>query len=152
MSYPSGIMKRLLKAPILFYRLGLGLVVGRLFMVMTTTGRKSGQPRVTPLQYEEIHGEYYLGAARGLKADWVRNIQANPDVSLRVGSKKLHGEAEIVTDPVRMADFIEIRLQRHPIMIGLIMKLAHGLPQHPSRDQLERMAASEALVIIHPQK
>jgi len=45
MSYPSGIMKRLLKAPILFYRLGLGLVVGRLFMVMTTTGRKSGQPR-----------------------------------------------------------------------------------------------------------
>lgn len=45
MSYPSGIMKWLLKAPILFYRLGLGLVVGRLFMVMTTTGCKSGQPR-----------------------------------------------------------------------------------------------------------
>jgi len=145
-------IKHIQKIHRFLYAIGLGPVIGRIILLLTTTGRKSGQPRVTPLQYEEIHGEYYLGAARGLKADWVRNIQANPDVSLRVGSKRLHGEAEIITDPVRMADFIEIRLQRHPIMIGLIMKLAHGLPQHPSREQLERMAASEALVIIHPQK
>jgi deazaflavin-dependent oxidoreductase (nitroreductase family) len=132
------------------YAIGLGPVIGRIILLLTTTGRKSGQPRVTPLQYEKIDGAYYLGAARGLKADWVRNLQANPEVKLRVGSDNVHGKAEIVTDPARMADFIEVRLQRHPLMIGLIMQKAHGLSRHPSREQLEKLAENEALVIVHP--
>jgi deazaflavin-dependent oxidoreductase (nitroreductase family) len=131
------------------YAIGLGPVIGRIILLLTTTGRKSGQQRITPLQYEKIDGVYYLGAARGLKADWVRNIQSNPQVELRIGSKRVRGQAEIITDPARMADFIEIRLQRHPLMIGLIMQKAHGLPKHPSREQLEKMAENEALVIIH---
>lgn len=132
------------------YAIGLGPVIGKIILLLTTTGRKSGQARVTPLQYEKIGDSYYLGAARGLKADWVRNIQANPDVRLRVGKKDVFGKAEVVTDPARMADFIEVRLQRHPLMIGLIMQKAHGLPQHPSREQLEKLAENEALVIVHP--
>jgi deazaflavin-dependent oxidoreductase (nitroreductase family) len=132
------------------YAIGLGPVIGRIILLLTTTGRKSGQQRITPLQYEKIDGAYYLGAARGLKADWVQNIQSNPQVELRIGSKRVRGQAEIITDPARMADFIEIRLQRHPLMIGLIMQKAHGLPKHPSREQLEKMAENEALVIINP--
>jgi deazaflavin-dependent oxidoreductase (nitroreductase family) len=133
------------------YAVGLGPVIGKIILLLTTTGRKSGQPRVTPLQYEAINGEYYLGAARGLQADWVRNLQVNPQVEVRVGAKHFQGRAEIVTDPVRMADFIEIRLQRHPLMLGLILQKAHGLSKHPSRAELERIAASEALIIIHPE-
>jgi len=30
-------------------------------------------------------GLYYLGSARGLKADWLRNIQSKPKVEIRVG-------------------------------------------------------------------
>jgi len=143
-------IKNVQKIHRLLYAIGLGPVIGKIILLLTTTGRKSGQPRVTPLQYEEINGEYYLGAARGLQADWVRNLQANSQVEVRVGAKHLHGKAEVVTDPARIADFIEIRLQRHPVMIGLIMQKAHGLSKHPSREQLEQMAASEALIIIHP--
>ena len=113
-------------------------------------GRKSGQPRVTPLQYEVINREYYVGAARGLKADWVRNLQANPRVELRAGSKRIQGTAEVIIDPVRFADFLEIRLDRHPLMIGLIMEKAHGLPRRPSRAQLEELGKSEVFVIVHP--
>jgi len=145
-------IKNVQKIHRLLYALGLGPLIGKIVLLLTTTGRKSGQPRVTPLQYEEINGEYYLGAARGLNADWVRNLQANPEVGLRVGSQRVHGKAEIVTDPARMADFLEVRLARHPLMIGLIMRKAHGLPKHPSRAQLEALAAKETLVIIHPQK
>jgi deazaflavin-dependent oxidoreductase (nitroreductase family) len=134
------------------YAIGLGLVIGRIVLLLTTTGRKSGQPRITPLQYEQIDGAYYLGAARGLKADWVRNLQANPHVELRVGAKRVSGLAEVVTDPQRMADFLEVRLQRHPLMIGLIMQKAHGLPKHPSRAQLEKLAENEAVVIVRPDK
>jgi len=132
------------------YAIGLGPVIGWIVLLLTTTGRKSGQPRITPLQYEQIDGAYYLGAARGLQADWVRNLQANPRVELRVGAKRINGLAEVVTDPKRMADFLEVRLQRHPLMIGLIMQKAHGLPKHPSREQLEKLAENEAVVIVRP--
>jgi deazaflavin-dependent oxidoreductase (nitroreductase family) len=143
-------MKNIQKIHRLLYALGLGPVVGKIILLLTTTGRKTGLKRVTPLQYEEIDGKYYLGAARGLKADWVRNIQADAQVEVRVRSSSFHGQAEVVTDPCRIADFVEVRLQRHPFMIGMIMQRAHGLPKRPSREQLEELAEKEALVVITP--
>ena len=143
-------MKNIQKIHRMLYAIGLGPLVGRIILLLTTTGRKSGLKRVTPLQYEKIGADYYLGAARGVNADWVRNIQSNSQVELRVGSKQIQGAAEVVTDPSKFADFLEIRLQRHPRMVGLIMQKAHGLPKHPSREQLEEMAKTEAFVIVHP--
>ena len=143
-------MKNIQKIHRVLYAVGLGSVIGGFILLLTTTGRKSGMKRVTPLQYEKIGADYYLGAARGIKADWVRNIQANSQVEIRVGAKKIHGAAEVVTDPARFADFIEVRLERHPRMIGFIMEKAHGLPKRPSRAQLEDMAKTEAFVIVRP--
>ena len=134
----------------LLYAMGLGPVIGKFILLLTTTGRKSGLPRVTPLQYEKIGADYFVGAARGLKADWVRNLQSNPCVEVRVGARHLQATAEVITDPCRFADFLEVRLQRHPLMIGLIMQKAHGLPRRPSRAQLEELAKSEVCVILHP--
>jgi deazaflavin-dependent oxidoreductase (nitroreductase family) len=143
-------MKNVQKIHRVLYAIGLGPVIGGFILLLTTTGRRSGLKRVTPLQYEKIGADYYLGAARGIKADWVRNIQANPQIEIRVGAKQIQGTAEVVTDPSRFADFIEIRLQRHPRMIGFIMEKAHGLPKRPSRAQLEEMAKTEAFVIVRP--
>jgi len=143
-------MKYIQKLHRVLYAIGLGPLIGRIILLLTTTGRKSGLKRVTPLQYEEIDGKYYLGSARGLNADWVRNIQANPQVNIRVKSDSFQGHAEIVTDPSRFADFIEVRLERHPLMIGLIMQKVHGLPKEPSREQLEKLAEKEVFVIVTP--
>jgi deazaflavin-dependent oxidoreductase (nitroreductase family) len=143
-------VKNLQKSHRVLYAIGLGPLIGRIILLLTTTGRRSGVKRVTPLQYELIGGDYYLGAARGTKADWVRNIQNDPQVEVRVGAKRFQGTAEVVTDPSRFADFLEVRLERHPRMIGLIMERAHGLPKIPSREQLEELAKTEALVIVHP--
>ena len=143
-------MKNIQKVHRLLYAIGLGPLIGRIILLMTITGRKSGKERVTPLQFELIGADYYLGAARGLEADWVRNIQSNPQVQIRVGAKCFQGTAEIVTDPTKFADFMEVRLARHPHMMGLIMVRAHGLPRHPTRLQLEELAKREAVVIVHP--
>ena len=145
-------MKYIQKLHRVLYAIGLGSIIGRIILLLTTTGRKTGLKRVTPLQYEEIDGKYYLGSARGLKADWVRNILADPNVDVRVRSLEFQGQAEIVTDPVRFADFVKVRLQRHPLIVGTIMQRAHGLPKQPSREQLEKLAKNEALVIITPVK
>ena len=132
------------------YVIGLGPVIGKIILLLTTTGRKSGQKRITPLQYEEIDGKYHLGSARGTKSDWYRNIEADGRVEVRVKNRRFRGVAETVTDPTRIADFLETRLRRHPFMMGLLMQKAHGLPKCPSREQLLELAASEAIVIIQP--
>jgi len=143
-------MKTIQKLHRFLYAIGLGPLIGRIILLLTTTGRKSGLKRVTPLQYEEIGGKYYLGSARGLQADWVRNIQANASVHIRVKSLSFQGQAEVITDPSRFADFVETRLKRHPLMLGLIMQKVHGLPKEPSREQLEKLAEKEAFVIVEP--
>lgn len=143
-------MKNIQRLHRLLYAVGLGPIVGKIILLLTTTGRKSGQKRITPLQYEEIVGKYYLGSARGTKSDWYRNIEAEGGVEVRVKNRCFRGVAETVTDPARIADFLETRLQRHPFMMGLLMQKAHGLPKRPSRQQLEELAESEAMVIIQP--
>ena len=131
------------------YAIGLGPLVGRLVLLLTTTGRKSGQPRVTALQYEEIDGAIYLGSSRGIHADWVRNIHADPRVKIRVKDRRFDGLAEVVTDCERIADFMQVRLERHPRMIGMIMK-SEGLPEKPNRDELVEYSRKLAMVIVRP--
>jgi len=135
----------------LLYALGLGPFIGEIVLLLTTTGRKTGKRRITALQYEEIDGVYYLGSARGAKADWFRNILANPLVEVRVKNRHFTGRAEPVTDPTRMVNFLETRLQRHPRMIGMMMKM-HHLPNCPTRAQLEQLAKQLTVVAIHPKK
>jgi deazaflavin-dependent oxidoreductase (nitroreductase family) len=143
-------MKNIQRVHRLLYAAGLGPIVGRIILLLTTTGRRSGLKRITPLQYEQIDGKYFLGSARGTKSDWYRNIEADGRVELRVKNLCFRGTAETVTDPARIADFLEVRLERHPFMLGMLMQKAHGLPRHPSREQLLDLAASEAMVVIQP--
>lgn len=131
------------------YQLGIGPV--RVVLLLTTIGRKSGLPRVTPLQYEEIDGLYYIGSARGAQADWFRNLQANPQVEVQIGQRRFSGTAEAVTDAARIADFLELRLKRRPVFIGLLTRL-EGLPWHYSRADIERFAAQKTLAIIQPRE
>ena len=137
------------KPPRIFYALGLGPLLGRLVLLLTTRGRRTGLLRVTPLQYEQIEGKYFVASAFGDRADWYRNILADSDVRVRVGRKRFKAFAEPTTDPVRIADFLEYRLARQPRMVGMLLR-AEGLPLSPSRQDLERFAENKTLVILHP--
>jgi deazaflavin-dependent oxidoreductase (nitroreductase family) len=131
------------------YAIGLGPLAGRLVLLLTTTGRKSGLPRTTALQYEEVDGAIYLGSSKGTRADWFKNLVANPCVSIRVKSRQFSGQAQAVIDPALIADFLELRLRHHPRMVGAMLK-AEGLPATPSRAELETYASKLALAIIRP--
>ena len=129
------------------YQRGFGL--RRMVLLLTTTGRKSDLPRKTPLQFEEVDGDYYIASARGQEADWFKNILANPKVHVQIRDREFDATAEPVTDPVRIADFIELRLKRHPIMIRLIIHLFDGLPLRFSREDLEEFCKEKAVVVLH---
>ena len=97
-----------------------------------------------------MEGAYYVGAARGVQADWFRNLVAHPQVEVQIREKHFSALAEPITDPTRIADFLELRLQRHPVMIR-VMLLMHGVFQ-PTRANIERLAATLAVVVIRPNR
>jgi deazaflavin-dependent oxidoreductase (nitroreductase family) len=123
---------------------------GGVVLLLTTTGRKSGLPRSTPLQYEEYNDRVYVASARGQQSDWYRNILANPSVHVQIQQREFDALAEPITDPVCIADFLEERLRRHPVMVRLIMCLFDGLPLRATRADLEKLAAQKVLVALHP--
>lgn len=108
------------------YRRGFGPT--RFVLLLTTIGRKTGQLRVTPLQFEEVDGAFYIASARGQAADWFKNILKNPKIHGQIRNWEFDATAEPVTDPSRIADFLELRLRRHPMMVRLIMHLFDHLP------------------------
>jgi deazaflavin-dependent oxidoreductase (nitroreductase family) len=120
---------------------------GPAVLFLITTGRKSGLPRTTPLQYEEIDGAYYVGSARGREGDWFRNLEKNPAVEVELKGNRFHARAEAVTDPVRIADFLEYRLKHHPVMMRLMLPF-QGLSPFAGRTDLERAAAKGLAIVI----
>lgn len=146
---PKFLLRLIRIPPQIAYAIGLGPVIGNLVLLLITTGRKTGKRRVTPLQYESIDGMIYVGAALGQKADWLRNLKVNPQVEVRIKSLRFTANAEVITDPRRIADFLEMRLQRHPHMMNWMLK-AEGLRIPPDRDALENYAAGLAVVTIQP--
>jgi deazaflavin-dependent oxidoreductase (nitroreductase family) len=58
-------------------------------LVLTTTGAKSGQPRVSPLAYQRVDGRLLIiGSYRGADIDpaWVHNLRANPQAHIEIGT------------------------------------------------------------------
>jgi deazaflavin-dependent oxidoreductase (nitroreductase family) len=145
---PRFVWKLMHAGPLAAYRRGQGSRLGAMVLVLTTTGRKSGLPRQTPLQYEDIDGTIIIGSARGAQADWYQNILADPHVELEIGRQRFTARAEPITDPLKIADILEIRYQRHPRMIGLILR-ADGVPVPPDRAALEAYAARLTMVSLH---
>lgn len=57
-------------------------------LLLTTTGRRSGQPRTTPLIYGEHDGDYVVVASKGgadSHPDWYHNLVEHPEVEVQVG-------------------------------------------------------------------
>lgn len=94
---------------LLLWRLGLGGMVngwpavsGQI-MVLTHTGRKSGQRRRTPVNYAIVDGQIYCTAGFGAISDWYRNLLVNPNVELWLPDGWWAGRAEEVSnDPNRL--------------------------------------------------
>ncbi len=82
--------------------------------ILETTGRKSGQPRRNPVTNGLDDGVFWIVAEHGRRASYVRNIEANPRVRLRIGRRWRTGTARPVPDddPRERLRYIG---SRHPI-------------------------------------
>src|SRR5438128_5961576 len=54
------------------------------YALLETIGRKTGKPRRTPVGDGRIGSQFWIVAEHGFKAGYVRNIQTNPRVRLKL--------------------------------------------------------------------
>lgn len=86
------------------YELTGGRIGGRLgggvrVTLLTTTGRKTAQPRTVPLVYTRDGADYVLVASNNggdRPPAWLLNATAKPDVQLQIGPAHLLGTARVV--------------------------------------------------------
>lgn len=70
----------------------------RAFALLETRGRRSGLPRHTPVGNGLAGDTFWLIAAHGRQADYVRNLEADPRVRLRIGGRWRAGTAVPLPD------------------------------------------------------
>ncbi len=96
---PRGFTRKFYRAPIALYRLGLGRLFGKRFILIEHTGRVSGLGRravVEVLRHDETNDEYVVASGFGKGADWYQNLIANPRAKVQVGKRR----AEVVARPL----------------------------------------------------
>ena len=97
---------------------------GATLLLLTTTGAKSGQPRLAPLAYLTIDGKMIIiGSKAGADTnpDWVHNLRANPRAHVEVGT-----EAYDVTAH-------ELPLEERDVMYPKVVALAPGFGDYQAK-------------------
>lgn len=83
---------------------------GNPMLLLTTTGARSGQERVSPITYTE-HGGRLVVIASKAGADhhpaWYHNLVANPDVTVELGTERFPARARVAEEPERSELFDE---------------------------------------------
>lgn len=79
----KGFMKWFFKSPLIAWRMGHGFIFGRWILILTTTGRKSGLPRHTPLQFFGGRERKYIISGWGEHADWYKNMLVYPNITIQ---------------------------------------------------------------------
>jgi deazaflavin-dependent oxidoreductase (nitroreductase family) len=86
------------------YRRSGGRIAGKVgkvqMLMLTTTGRKSGRPRTTPLNYGIDGDRLVLVASFGgddRHPQWYRNLEANPEVTVQIGTETRRMRAATAT-------------------------------------------------------
>jgi deazaflavin-dependent oxidoreductase (nitroreductase family) len=90
--------------PIVRRLLELG-IAPRVYALLETTGRRTGQRRRTPVGNGLVAGSdtFWLISEHGVRAGYVRNIQADPRVRVKIGRRWRAGTARVLEDDDALA-------------------------------------------------
>jgi deazaflavin-dependent oxidoreductase (nitroreductase family) len=109
------------------------------YLYLTTTGRRSGQPREIEIWFTRRDGRDYVVAEHGLGARWVQNLLADPRVGVRVGDRTWPARARVVdaaAEPELAAAVRRRSEEKYGWGDGLVVELA-PVPLEPASGDAE---------------
>ena len=87
---PTGVTRWFMRAPIALYRLRLGFLLGRRFVMINHVGRVSGMARRVVVEVVRRDGDSVVVCSGfGESCQWFQNLQAQPDVSIVISCRQL---------------------------------------------------------------
>jgi deazaflavin-dependent oxidoreductase (nitroreductase family) len=106
----------LVRMPVGLYRAGLGFLFGKRLLMLEHIGRKSGARRRVVLEVlgRPAPGEYVIISGFAEKAQWYRNITANPHVRVSTGFRR---NMAALAEPMPQAESAAVLrdfIERHP--------------------------------------
>ncbi|MGZ5335345.1 MAG: nitroreductase family deazaflavin-dependent oxidoreductase [Solirubrobacterales bacterium] len=119
------------RAVALAARLGISMAGSR---TLTVAGRKSGEPRTTPVNPLELGGSTYLVAPRGT-TQWVRNLRAAGEGDLKLGRTTRRFRGAEVPDSEKLP-ILKAYLDKWAWEVGAFF----DLPKDPSDRQIMEIA------------
>jgi deazaflavin-dependent oxidoreductase (nitroreductase family) len=151
---PKGILRALLRLPIWLYRLNLGWLLGKRFLLLTHTGRKSGKTHRTVIEvvdHDPDSGTYTVASGWGEGADWYRNILKTPEVTIQVGRH----ESQVRAVPLSLSEGKEklfAYAQSYPAAFRELSYLMMGRRMEATQENIHKMAEKIPLVALHPRE
>jgi deazaflavin-dependent oxidoreductase (nitroreductase family) len=121
---PPAFMIPFFKMPLILYRLGLGWMLGKRFLLLTHVGRHSGkvyQSVLAVLRFDEKTHEI-LAVSPWSKSNWHQNIQIKPALKVETGFIRYTPMQRNLSPEEIAALFIEFRKQR-PIFSRVIARI-----------------------------
>jgi deazaflavin-dependent oxidoreductase (nitroreductase family) len=95
-------------------------------MLITVTGRKTGRPITTPVNYYRDGDSLWIISTR--KRTWWRNMRTRHEVVLHLNGKDLPGEADLVLEEKAVARQIGEYVRRLPVSARpLGVRLSNGV-------------------------
>lgn len=101
MSIPAWMVRASGRLNVPVYRLSRGRLMNKVgrapVLLLTTTGRRSGQVRTAPVVFQrEGEGVVVIGSNAGNREPgWSHNLRANPDATIEIGAKRSHVRARL---------------------------------------------------------
>lgn len=106
----------LMRAPIWMFRARLGALFGHRMLLLEHIGRSSGLRRYVVLEVIDRPepGTYVIASGFGTRAQWFRNVRANPAVRVYVASRKPAPATARLLTPEQTAATLDTYAARHP--------------------------------------
>ncbi len=113
--------------------------------VLEVRGRKTGEPRRTPVNLLTVDGQEYLVSPRG-EGQWVRNVRADDGrLDLLVGRKRVHYSAVEVTDQQKIP-ILRAYLNRWKAEVGVFFE---GAGPDSSDEAIRSIAHKHPVFVLH---
>jgi deazaflavin-dependent oxidoreductase (nitroreductase family) len=147
-----GIYRIGFRLPIFLYHIKLGWLLGSRFLMLTTIGRKSGNPHRTVIEvvhYDRQNGVYTIASGWGSKSDWYKNLKKNPRVVVDVGLRKFNAIAQ----QLESDDAEKLLLsysQRHPLAFRELARLMIGSEGENVAETCHTVAQEIPLITLVP--
>lgn len=108
--------RHLVRAPIWIYRARAGALFGDRTLMLEHIGRKSGRPRYVVLEVVDrpTPESYVVPSGFGRKAQWFRNIEANPRVRVYLRSHKPALATARILDQAKIDRVLATYRTQHP--------------------------------------